>query len=93
MNVSVPIIILLCLFAYRAPSLAGAGITDPDYYWHVGYGEWILANGKLPETDFWSWTFNGHPYRLTQWLGEVCMGLARLRGCLAPRLWLRYWSL
>ena len=76
MNVSVPIIILLCLFAYRAPSLAGAGITDPDYYWHVGYGEWILANGKLPETDFWSWTFNGHPYRLTQWLGEVCMGLA-----------------
>ena len=27
MAVSVPIIILLCLFAYRAPSLAGAGIT------------------------------------------------------------------
>lgn len=76
MVVSVPIIILLCLFAYRAPSLAGAGVTDPDYYWHVGYGEWILAHGQLPESDFWSWTFNGHPYRLTQWLGEVCMGLA-----------------
>lgn len=75
MAVSVPIIILLCLFAYRAPSFAGAGITDPDYYWHVGYGEWILAHGRLPESDFWSWTFEGHPYRLTQWLGEVCMAL------------------
>lgn len=59
MAVSVPIIILLCLFAYRAPSLAGAGITDPDYYWHVGYGEWILAHGRLPESDFWTWTFEG----------------------------------
>ena len=78
MAVPVPFIILLCLFAYRAPSLAGAGITDPDYYWHVGYGEWILAHGRLPEVDFWSWTFDGHPYRLTQWLGETCMGFANL---------------
>lgn len=76
MTVSIPFIVLACLFAYRAPSLAGAGITDPDYYWHVGYGEWILSHGRLPTEDFWSWTFDGHAYRLTQWLGEVCMGFA-----------------
>lgn len=76
MTVSIPFIVLACLFAYRAPSLAGAGITDPDYYWHVGYGEWILNHGSLPTEDFWSWTFDGHAYRLTQWLGEVCMGFA-----------------
>ncbi len=76
MSVSIPFIVIACLFAYRAPSLAGAGITDPDYYWHVSYGEWIINHGRLPTEDFWSWTFNGHTYRLTQWLGEVCMGLA-----------------
>lgn len=76
MTVSIPFIVLACLFAYRAPSLAGSGITDPDYYWHVGYGEWILGHGRLPTEDFWSWTFDGQAYRLTQWLGEVCMGFA-----------------
>lgn len=76
MKFSIPIVVVLSILAYRAPSLAGSGITDPDYYWHVGYGEWIIRHGKLPDTDFWSWTVEGHPYRLTQWLGEVFMGLA-----------------
>lgn len=76
MTVSIPFLFLACLFAYRAPALSGSGITDPDYYWHVGYGEWILANGSLPTVDFWSWTFDGRSYRLTQWLGEVTMGFA-----------------
>lgn len=73
---SIPLIAILVLFAYRAPSLAGSGITDPDYYWHVGYGEWILEHGALPTVDFWSWSFDGRSYRLTQWLGEVVMGFA-----------------
>lgn len=75
-SVSIPAIVLVSLFVYRAPSRAGSGITDMDYYWHLGYGEWILAHGQLPTVDFWSWTFEGHSYRLTQWLGEVAMALA-----------------
>lgn len=75
-TLSIPALVLLTLFAYRAPSLSGSGVTDPDYYWHVSYGEWILEHGRLPATDFWSWTFAGHDYRLTQWLGEVIMALA-----------------
>ena len=80
MQLSIPFIFLACLFAYRAPALSGSGITDPDYYWHLGYGEWILNNNRLPTEDFWSWTFQGHSYRLTQWLGEVSMGLAHQLG-------------
>ena len=76
MQFSIPFIFLACLFAYRAPALSGSGITDPDYYWHLGYGEWMVNNLRLPTEDFWSWTYGGHSYRLTQWLGEVCMGLA-----------------
>ncbi len=77
---SVPLVVLVAFFLYRVLANAASGVTDPDYYWHVSYGEWMLDHGKLPTVDFWSWTFDGHPYRLTQWLGELAMGLANRLG-------------
>ncbi|MHB8699240.1 MAG: hypothetical protein ACYC9J_14650 [Sulfuricaulis sp.] len=77
---SVPFVVLVAFFLYRVFATAASGVTDPDYYWHVSYGEWMLDYGRLPTVDFWSWTFNGHPYRLTQWLGELLMGLANRLG-------------
>ena len=83
-KIPLAVFLILLIFFYRAPSLVGSGIIDPDYYWHISYGEWIIENGALPSKDFWSWTFEGHPYRLTQWLGEVVMGwlnkVAGMRG-------------
>jgi hypothetical protein len=76
MRIPVPTLALLAIFLYRAPSRLASGVIDPDYWWHIGYGEWILAHGRLPTVDFWSWTFDGHAYRLTQWLGEVAMAVA-----------------
>ena len=83
MSLSIPALVFLVLLAYRAPALSGSGITDPDYYWHVAYGEWIVQHGHLPTADWWSWTFEGHDYRLTQWLGEVVMAVANAAGGLA----------
>lgn len=71
-----PVLVLLAALVYRAPSRAASGATDPDYYWHLSYGEWILDHLALPTVDFWSWTADGHAYRLTQWLGEVVMAIA-----------------
>lgn len=79
-TLSLPLVVLLCVFFYRAPSLLASGVTDPDYYWHVLYGEWILDHRALPTSDFWSWTNFGKPYVLTQWLGEVAMGIANQIG-------------
>lgn len=78
--ISIPFVVLLAIFAYRAPSPSASGIIDPDYYWHLSYGDWIIQNGRLPTEDFWSWTFDGHAYRLTQWLGEVAMAFANQMG-------------
>lgn len=83
MAIPLPFLVLLGLFIFRALSPGASGVTDPDYYWHVSYGEWILEHGALPTHDFWSWTFEGSPYRLTQWLGEVSMGLANQLGGLS----------
>lgn len=77
---TIPFVALLALFAYRAPAPSGSGIIDPDYYWHLQYGDWILDHGRLPTIDFWSWTFDGKAYKLTQWLGEVIMALANRAG-------------
>ena len=77
---SIPLLLLLGVFLFRAPSTVASGVIDTDYYWHLGYGEWILDHGRLPTQDFWSWTFDGHSYRLTQWLGEVLMAVAHRLG-------------
>ena len=77
---TIPFVFLLSLLLYRAPAPSGSGIIDPDYYWHLQYGDWILDNGRLPTIDFWSWTFDGKAYKLTQWLGEVIMALANRAG-------------
>lgn len=71
MQFSIPFIFLACLFAYRAPALSGSGITDPDYYWHLGYGEWMVNNLRLPTEDFWSWTYGGIGNGWTNGLGEA----------------------
>ena len=74
--IPLPLMVLLATLIYRAPSRAASGIHDPDYYWHLAYGKWILDHLSLPTSDFWSWTANGRHYQLTQWLGEVVMALA-----------------
>jgi hypothetical protein len=73
---SIPAVLLVCLFLYRAPSQKITGVSDPDYWWHIEYGRWILEHGALPVTDAWSWTAFGKNYLLTQWLGETAMGFA-----------------
>jgi len=77
---TIPFLAIVSLFVYRAPAATGSGIIDPDYYWHLAYGDWILDNGRLPTADFWSWTMKGTTYRLTQWMGEVVMALANRAG-------------
>src|SRR5881409_3969438 len=32
---------------------------DPDFWWHLRIGEWMVQNGRLPSTDILMWlTFN-----------------------------------
>lgn len=61
-----------------SPAMDGSG--DPDYYWHLLYANWILEHGSVPTKDFISWPFAGQTYLLTQWLGQVLIGLADRAG-------------
>jgi hypothetical protein len=64
-----------------APVLA-TGLTlilepvDPDYWWHLATGNWILTHHRIPFTDPFSWTHGGQPWIAHEWLAELILALA-----------------
>ena len=64
--------ILGCSLAVTAGSLWTA---DPDVFWHLKVGEWIVANLAVPRLDIYSWSVQGQPWTAHQWLWEALMYL------------------
>lgn len=55
-------------------------ITDPDFWWHLKTGEYIVHQG-IPHTDVFSSTKFGGEWVTHEWLSEVFMyGVYRLAG-------------
>jgi hypothetical protein len=52
-------------------ALAVRPLTDPDLWWHLRTGQWIVENGSAPRTDFFSFTMPGTPWVDHEWLGEA----------------------
>src|SRR5262249_4688484 len=51
-------------------------LREPDTFWQVRIGQWILDNAKVPVADFYSYTAAGKPWISGQWLSEILFGLA-----------------
>jgi hypothetical protein len=47
--------------------------ADPDYFWHLKTGEYIVAHHALPGGDVFSFTRAGQPWVLHEWLFEVLL--------------------
>jgi len=80
--------------------LAAAGFTlasgyptgDPDTYWHLASGQWMLDHHQILRADIFSSTVSGQPYSVGEWLGQIVLtivfnagawaGLAIFRGLL-----------
>ena len=61
------------------------GFYDPGALWHVKVGEIILDRG-MPQTDPFSYTFEGERWVPQQWGAEVLMALAHRAGGLDAML-------
>ena len=61
------------------------GFYDPGALWHVKVGEIILDRG-IPQTDPFSYTFEGQRWVPQQWGAEVLMALAHRSGGLDAML-------
>ena len=49
----------------------GKGVRDPDYFWHVVAGKYIVTHGQIPNVDLFSFTWIGQPWTPHEWLGET----------------------
>jgi hypothetical protein len=51
-------------------------IFDPDFWWHLRTGQWILDNHALPTHDLYTFTVSNHAWTTHEYLIEVIMWLA-----------------
>jgi hypothetical protein len=52
-----------------APCLDATG--DPDLWWHLRVGRWIVEHGGVPHTELFSYTAPGAPWVAHEWLAEL----------------------
>lgn len=48
-------------------------LTDPDYFWHLKAGEYIVTQRALPAGDIFSQTHTGQAWVLHEWLFEALL--------------------
>ncbi len=53
----------------------GFPTADPDTYWHLASGAWMVEHRDILRTDIFSSTVAGQPYSVGEWLGEVVLYL------------------
>lgn len=72
--------LLTALVAGCVLSLASFKVVDPDIWWHLRTGQWILAHRAVPRADIFSYTIPGHPWITFEWLSQVLFYGAYLFG-------------
>ena len=58
-------------------------LSDGDTGWHIRAGEWMLANGKVPMQDMFSFTKAGEPWYAWEWLADIILAVLHQRFGLA----------
>lgn len=59
------------LFLFLTLDGAKSMLGDGDTGWHIRTGEWIMANGRVPHADIFSFTKAGEPWFAWEWLWDV----------------------
>ena len=53
---------------------------DPDTYWHIASGRWMVEHQALLREDIFTSTIRGQTYSVGEWLGQVILALAYAAG-------------
>lgn len=62
-------------------------LSDGDTGWHLRTGEWILAHGRIPDHDIFSFTRAGQPWFAWEWLWDLVFGWLHNRAGMAAVVW------
>ncbi len=55
-------------------------LLEGDTGWHIRTGDWILANGRIPYADLFSFTKPGEPWFAWEWLWDAAFAWLHARG-------------
>jgi hypothetical protein len=50
-------------------------VADPDLWWHIVVGKWILGHHAVPRQDYWNMFGAGQPWRAYSWSNEIVFAL------------------
>ncbi len=71
---------------------------DPDFWWHLRIGHWMVENGRLPSTDIFTYTVPSHVWTDHEYLTEILMwltysklGIAALCVAFGLLTWAGFW--
>src|SRR5438552_3373985 len=56
--------------------LLSGPVIDPDYWWHLATGRWMLEHGRIPFHDPFSYTHAGQTWYAHEWLAELGFAVA-----------------
>lgn len=66
-----PQIAFAAILLFGLLGMTARSATDPDLWWHLRAGQWIVETGLIPHTDPFSFTRAGHAWVAHEWLSEV----------------------
>jgi hypothetical protein len=50
-------------------------LSDPDFWWHLTTGNWILSHHAVPRFDLFTYTVSDHRWITHEWLSEVLLAV------------------
>jgi hypothetical protein len=67
------VVLLVAVAALAAYLRMAQNMADPDQFWHIATGRWIVQNGAIPTHDVFSWwaMANGREWAAHEWLFGV----------------------
>lgn len=65
--------LLIAFFILIILAAAARPITDPDFWWHLRTGQYIVETRAIPHTDIYSSVKFGSEWVTHEWLSEVLM--------------------
>jgi len=70
LRVSLPLCVAAAVYAMLL-LLGRSLLNDPDTYWHIAVGRWIVEHRAFPHVDPFSWTVAGAPWIAKEWLSQL----------------------
>src|ERR1043166_3191736 len=65
--------LLVICFMLVIFAAASGPVKDPDFYWHLKTGQYLIDTKSIPAVDMFSWTRFGSEWVTHEWLSEVIM--------------------